>query len=47
MAEVEDLSDQVVVLSAGQVVAEGTAQQIVERTGAPNLEEAFVKLAVR
>jgi sodium transport system ATP-binding protein len=47
MAEVEDLSDKVVVLSAGQVVAEGTAQQIVERTGAPNLEEAFVKLAVR
>jgi sodium transport system ATP-binding protein len=45
MAEVEDLSDQVVVLSAGRVVAEGTASDIVARTGAPNLEEAFVQLA--
>ena len=45
MAEVEDLSDQVVVLSAGRVVAEGTASEIVARTGAPNLEEAFVQLA--
>jgi sodium transport system ATP-binding protein len=45
MAEVEDLSDKVVVLSAGRVVAEGTAAEIVERTGAPNLEEAFVQLA--
>jgi sodium transport system ATP-binding protein len=45
MAEVEDLSDKVVVLSAGRVVAEGTAPEIVERTGAPNLEEAFVQLA--
>jgi sodium transport system ATP-binding protein len=45
MAEVEDLSDKVIVLSAGRVVAEGTAAEIVERTGAPNLEEAFVQLA--
>jgi sodium transport system ATP-binding protein len=45
MAEVEDLSDKVVVLSAGRVVAEGTAAEIVLSTGAPNLEEAFVQLA--
>jgi sodium transport system ATP-binding protein len=45
MAEVEDLSDKVVVLSTGRVVAEGTAQEIVAGTGAPNLEEAFVQLA--
>lgn len=45
MAEVEDLSDKVVVLSAGRVIAEGTAPEIVRRTGAPNLEEAFVQLA--
>jgi sodium transport system ATP-binding protein len=45
MAEVEDLSDKVVVLSAGRVVAEGRAAEIVSNTGAPNLEEAFVQLA--
>lgn len=45
MAEVEDLSDKVVVLSAGRVVEEGRAEEIVARTGAPNLEEAFVQLA--
>ena len=45
MAEVEDLSEQVVVLSAGRVVEEGTVSEIVARTGAPDLEEAFVQLA--
>lgn len=45
MAEVEDLSDHIVVISAGRVVAEGSAADLVQRTGAPNLEEAFVKLA--
>ena len=45
MAEVEDLSDKIVIISAGQVVAEGTAEELVRQTGAPNLEEAFVHLA--
>jgi sodium transport system ATP-binding protein len=46
MAEVEDLSDKVVVISAGRVVGEGSPAELVARTGAPNLEEAFVALAV-
>ena len=47
MAEVEDLSDHVVVISAGRVVGTGTPAELVEKTGAPNLEEAFVWLAVK
>jgi sodium transport system ATP-binding protein len=47
MAEVEDLSDHVVVISAGRVVGTGTPAELVEKTGAPNLEEAFVSLAVQ
>ena len=45
MAEVEDLSDKIVIISGGRVVAEGTAAELVRRSGAPNLEEAFVQLA--
>jgi sodium transport system ATP-binding protein len=45
MAEVEDLSDNVVIISAGRVVAQGTPAELVRRSGAANLEEAFVQLA--
>lgn len=45
MAEVEDLSDKVVIISEGRVIAQGSASEIVSRTGASNLEEAFVQLA--
>jgi sodium transport system ATP-binding protein len=45
MAEVEELSDHVVCLSRGRVVAEGSPAALVRQTGAPNLEEAFVQLA--
>ena len=45
MAEVEELSDHIVCLARGRVVAEGTPAELVARTGAPNLEEAFVQLA--
>jgi sodium transport system ATP-binding protein len=47
MAEVEELSDHVVVISAGRVVGTGSPAQLVKDTGAPNLEEAFVSLAVQ
>jgi sodium transport system ATP-binding protein len=47
MAEVENLSDQVVVISAGRIVGTGTPAGLVRDTGAPNLEEAFVSLAVQ
>jgi sodium transport system ATP-binding protein len=47
MAEVEELSDHVVVISAGRVVGSGTTEELVRSTGAPSLEEAFVALAVQ
>lgn len=46
MAEVEELSDKIVVISNGKVAAEGSAAELVAKTAAPNLEEAFVRLAV-
>ena len=46
MAEVQELSDAIVIIDAGRVVAEGSPQELIARTGAPNLEEAFVALAV-
>jgi sodium transport system ATP-binding protein len=46
MAEVEDLSDKIVIISGGKVIAEGSPQELIETAQAPNLEEAFVRLAV-
>ena len=45
MAEVEELSDHIVCMSRGRVVAEGSPAELVRQTGAPNLEEAFIRLA--
>jgi sodium transport system ATP-binding protein len=45
MAEVHELSDHIVVISAGRVVAEGSPDELIARTATPNLEEAFVRLA--
>jgi len=44
MHEVARLCDHIVIISAGQVVAHGTTEQISEAAGEDNLEEAFVKL---
>ena len=44
MQEVTSLCEQVVVIASGTVIAEGSLDAIRERTGEPNLEEAFVKL---
>jgi len=44
MQEVAALCDHIVVVARGQVVAQGTADELVARTGAPNLEDAFVAL---
>ena len=44
MQEVAALCDDVVVIAHGNVVAAGTPDQIRERTGQSNLEEAFVQL---
>jgi ABC-type Na+ transport system ATPase subunit NatA len=44
MAEVELLADRVGVLSRGRLVAEGTVEELVRRTGAQNLARAFLSL---
>jgi sodium transport system ATP-binding protein len=44
MQEVAALCDEVVVIARGDVVAAGTPDDIRERTGQSNLEEAFVQL---
>jgi len=44
MAEVEALSDHVVIMADGIVCAEGSPAELIARTAQPNLEEAFVVL---
>jgi len=45
MQEMEEMSDRIIFLQRGKIVAEGTAQEIVARFGEADLEEVFVKLA--
>jgi len=44
MQEVAALCDRIVIIGKGQVVAEGTAAELVERSGEASLEDAFVGL---
>lgn len=44
MAEVELLADRVGVLSRGRLVAEGTVEELLRRTGASTLARAFLSL---
>jgi sodium transport system ATP-binding protein len=44
MQEVAALCDRIVIIAKGEVAADGTAQQLLERSGADSLEDAFVKL---
>ncbi len=43
MLEVEYLCDRVAFIDHGVIIAEGTPKELLERYGAVNLEEAFVK----
>ena len=45
MQEVQRLCDRVVVISGGRTVATGTVDELCERTGEPDFENAFVALA--
>lgn len=45
MREMEEMSDRIIFLQRGRLVAEGTAQAIVDRFGKSDLEEVFLKLA--
>jgi sodium transport system ATP-binding protein len=44
MQEVAALADQIVIIAHGRVVADGTPEKILARTGADDLESAFVDL---
>ena len=44
MQEVAALCDRIVIIAKGEVAADGTAEQLLERSGADSLEDAFVKL---
>jgi sodium transport system ATP-binding protein len=44
MQEVTALCDRIVILGHGRVIATGTAAELVERSGAASLEDAFVAL---
>ncbi|HLZ32426.1 MAG TPA: ABC transporter ATP-binding protein [Nitrospira sp.] len=45
MREMEEMSDRIIFLQRGRIVAEGTAKQIVARFGQADLEEVFLKIA--
>ena len=45
MREMEEMSDRIIFLQRGKIVAQGTAQEIVARFGQQDLEEVFLKLA--
>lgn len=44
MQEVAALCDRIVIIAQGKVAAEGTAEELLARSGEANLEDAFVKL---
>jgi sodium transport system ATP-binding protein len=44
MQEVAALCDRIVIISKGEVAADGTAAELLQRTGSESLEDAFVKL---
>jgi sodium transport system ATP-binding protein len=44
MDEVQLLADRVGILAAGRLVAEGTVEELVERSGEKNLARAFLKI---
>ncbi len=45
LEEAEALSDRVGVMAGGRLLALGTARELIERAGAKDFEDAFVKLA--
>jgi len=44
MREAEKLCDRIAIIHEGRILAEGTHQDLLERTGQPDLEEAFFSL---
>jgi len=44
MQEVAALCDRIVIIARGEIAADGTAQQLLQRSGCDSLEDAFVAL---
>jgi len=45
MREMEEMSDRIIFLRRGKIVAQGTAQEITKRFGKADLEEVFLRIA--
>ena len=45
MREMEEMSDRIIFLQRGKIVAQGTASNVVKQYGKDNLEEVFLKIA--
>jgi ABC-2 type transport system ATP-binding protein len=45
MEEAESLSDRIGIMAKGELVDVGTPNELIEKTGAKNFEDAFVKIA--
>jgi len=44
MQEVAALCDRIIIIANGQIAADGTAQELLEKSGCDSLEDAFVQL---
>ncbi len=44
MQEVAALCDRIIIIAKGRIAADGTQEELLARSGASNIEEAFVKL---
>jgi len=45
MREMEEMSDRIIFLQRGKIIAQGTAANVVKQYGKDNLEEVFLKIA--
>ena len=45
MREMEEMSDRIIFLQRGKIIAQGTATNIVQQYGEDNLEQVFLKIA--
>jgi len=45
MREMEEMSDRIIFLQRGKIIAQGTAKEITARFGQTDLEEVFLKIA--
>ena len=47
MQEVAALCDRIIIIADGRIAADGTAEELMEKSGCDSLEDAFVSLIVR